>query len=96
MPRSRQRTKVRSPQARKTQTEQERASERKQISLKQYRARRLLGWTLVGLGVLVGVSHWLAHLEVWGFASPGIMDLVAGYPVAVALGVLGSIILTKA
>lgn len=96
MPRSRQRTKTRSPQARKTQTEQQRAEERKQITLKQYRFRRLLGWSLVGLAVVIGVSHWLAHLGVWGFASPGVMDLVAGYPVAAALGVLGAIILTKA
>lgn len=96
MPRSRQRTKAQRPQARKTQTEQQRASERKQITLRQYRMRRVLGWSLVGLALVIGVSHWLAHIGAWGFASQGVMDLVAGYPVAAALGVLGAIILTKA
>lgn len=85
-----------SPKARETQAAQQKASQRKQLTVAQYRLRRILGWSLVGLGVVVGVSHWLAHIQVWRFASPGVMDLVAGYPVAVILGIAGSIVLTKA
>jgi hypothetical protein len=32
---------------------------------------------------------------VWGFASQGVMDLVAGYPMAGLLGVTGAIVLSK-
>jgi hypothetical protein len=45
---------------------------------------------------MVGASHWLAHIQVWRFASQGVMDVVAGYPMAVALGVVGAIVLSKA
>lgn len=95
MPKSRGRRVV-SQKARKTQAAQQKASQRKQLTVAQYRRRRIFGWSLVGLGVVVGVSHWLAHIQVWSFASQGVMDLVAGYPMAVILGVAGSIILTKA
>ena len=51
---------------------------------------------MVVLAVVVGVSHWLSHIGVWQFGSPGVMDLAAGYPLAAALGIGGSIVLTKA
>jgi len=47
------------------------------------------------LAVVVGVSHLLTHLGVWGFAKQGVMDLVAGYPMAMVLGVTGAIVLSK-
>jgi fatty acid desaturase len=92
---SRLRNKRRETQARETRAAQERASQRKQISLRAYQLRRALGWGLVGLGVLVGVSHWLSHIGLWGFASQGLMDLVAGYPMAALLGVAGAIVLGR-
>ena len=92
---SRPRDKRREAQARETQTAQQKAKERKQITLKAYRFRRALGWGLVGLGIVVGVSHWLSHIQVWGFASQGLMDLVAGYPMAAALVIAGSIVLGR-
>jgi hypothetical protein len=49
----------------------------------------------VVLGVSVGASHWLTHIQVWGFASQGVMDLIAGYPMSAALGVGGAIVLSK-
>ena len=92
---SRSRNKHREAQARETQAAQQRAKERKQITLRAYRFRRVTGWGLVGLGIVVGASHWLSHIGLWGFASQGAMDLVAGYPMAVLLGVAGAIILSR-
>jgi len=92
---SRPRDKRREAQARETQAAQQRAKQQKQISVRAYRFRRALGWGLVGLGILVGVSHWLTHIGLWGFASQGVMDLVAGYPMAAALAIAGSIVLGR-
>jgi hypothetical protein len=82
--------------SRTTRAQQREAEGRRQLTLRQYQVRRFGGWTLVGLGVAIGVSHWLAHLGLWGFASPGVMDLTVGYPTAVLLAVAGSIVLSKA
>ena len=51
---------------------------------------------MIWSGVAVGVSHWLAHLGLWRFASDGVMDLTAGYPTAALLVVVGAIVLSKA
>ena len=85
----------RRPQARETQAAQRRAEQRRRISYRELAFRRVAGWSLVGLGVTVGASHWLTHIQVWRFASQGVMDVVAGYPMAVVLGVGGAIVLSK-
>lgn len=92
---SRPRNRRRETRARETQAAQERAKQRKQITLRQYRVRRALGWGLVGLGILIGASHWLSHIQLWGFAAQGVMDLVAGYPMALLLVVAGAIVLGR-
>ena len=84
----------REARARQTQRAQERAASR-QASPRADRARRTIGWVLVGLGVVVGVSHWLTHLGAWDFALQGIEDLVAGYPMAVLLGIGGAVVLSR-
>ena len=89
-------TQARVTQARVTQAAQHRAEERRKISYQRYRLRRIVGWSLVVLGVAVGASHWLTHIQVWDFASQGIEDLIAGYPMGAALGVGGAIVLSKA
>ncbi|MEX0650502.1 MAG: hypothetical protein WD186_00550 [Actinomycetota bacterium] len=85
-----------SPEARATRAQRQQAEERRQLTLRQYQMRRFGGWSLIGVGVAVGVSHWLSHLGLWRFASEGVMDLAAGYPTAALLGVAGSIVLSKA
>lgn len=84
----------REARARTTQRSQERAASR-QLSPRADRARRTIGGVLVGLGVVVGVSHWLTHLGAWDFASQGIEDLVAGYPMALLLGIGGAVVLSR-
>lgn len=61
------------------------------------RARNLrIGQIIMGLGFLVAAVHWLAHLEAFGPSQPeGWVDLVAGYPMGVALLVVGAIISSK-
>ena len=52
------------------------------------RHRRLVhaGQALLGLGALVVISHWLAHLDVLGIGQPpGWLDLAAGYPMGALL-----------
>jgi hypothetical protein len=88
------RDKRREARVRQTQRAQERAASR-QVSPRAARARRTIGWVLVGPGVLVGASHWLTHLGAWDFASQGIEDLVAGYPMAVLLGISGAVVLSR-
>lgn len=88
------RDKRREARTRQTQRAQERAASR-QVSPRADRARRMIGWGLVGLGVVVGVSHWLTHLGAWDFASQGIEDVVAGYPMAVLLGIGGAVVLSR-
>jgi hypothetical protein len=88
------RNKRREARGRETQRAQERAAGRR-VSPRAYRARRTIGWVLVGLGVMVGVSHWLTHIGAWDFASQGIEDLVAGYPMAALLAIGGAIVLSR-
>lgn len=90
MPKSKKRT--RSAAARVTQVEQERAE--KKLTPKQYARRRAFGWSLVVVGVVVGVSHWVAHLGVLYDDKP-LWDLLIGYPTAGLFGIGGAIVLSK-
>jgi hypothetical protein len=104
VPASRQRGKTRAgvkrrdkaagTRARETRAAQRRAEEGK-VTLPAYRRRRLLGWSLVTLGVIVGVQHFISHLGVYSLISPGVDDLVAGYPLTGLLGMAGVIVLSK-
>jgi hypothetical protein len=92
--RSKRSSKARAIRAREAQTAQ-RQAERKKLSYAQYRRRRVFGWSLVALGVVVGVTHWLQHLQLYSLASQGVSDVFLGYPMAVLLGVGGAIVLSK-
>ncbi|MCA1708808.1 MAG: hypothetical protein LC808_38230 [Actinobacteria bacterium] len=55
--------------------------------------KRIAGWALVGLGLLVGGSHVITHLGYFQLLpSVGLQDLLMGYPLA-GLLILGGIIL---
>jgi hypothetical protein len=66
------------------------------MTLFEHRLRRSGGWGLVTGGIVVGIAHWLTHIGAWSFASRGAMDLLAGYPLAVLLIILGSVVLSRA
>ncbi len=105
MPESKKRTKRKSPpkrrdkareaRVRETQVAQTKAASAKKLSPAAYTRRRILGWSLVGLAALVFSSHLLEHLGFFTLMSPGLQDLLAGYPMAGALGIAGAIILSK-
>lgn len=93
-PRARRRDKPREAQARETQAAQKQAEARK-LSPAAYTRRRVLGWSVVVLGVLIGVQHLMHHMGFFTLISPGWDDLVAGYPLAGVLGIAGAILLSK-
>lgn len=58
------------------------------------RRRRLLlrgGQAALAAGAVVGVSHWLAHVGVFGSQPAGWMDLAIGYPTAAVLLIGGAV-----
>jgi hypothetical protein len=58
-----------------------------------FRKRRLvrIGIALMVVGGLMAVIHWVSHLGAFGGQPPGIVDLVAGYPMAALLFLAGAI-----
>lgn len=92
---SKRRDKAREARARATQASQQQA-EKKAITPAAYSRRRVLGWTLVALGVVVFVQHLMSHAGFFTLISPGWDDIVAGYPLAGVLGLVGALVLTKA
>jgi hypothetical protein len=92
---SRRRDKAAEARATATQASQRRAEGGK-ITVEAYRRRRVIGWTLVGFGVAIGLQHLLSHLGFFHVISPGWDDLLVGYPMAALLGITGSIVLSKA
>jgi hypothetical protein len=92
---SQRRDKAAEARAAATQASQRR-SEREKITPTAYRRRRFVGWSLVGLGVAIGVQHLFSHLGFFHVISPGWDDLVVGYPMAALLGITGQIVLSKA
>jgi hypothetical protein len=93
MPKSKARKKTALKKAEQA-TAQQQAAEAKKLTPQQYMRRRFFGWTLVALAVLVGVSHWLAHVGVL-YEDTGLYDLTIGYPTAGLLGIAGAIVLSK-
>lgn len=80
-----------------TPQEQERRARQREMNrqLRVWTPRRVLGWCVAGLAVVVGIVHWLAHLG-WRpipTAMP-LQDLVVGYPAAGLLFVVGVVLIT--
>jgi hypothetical protein len=93
-PKSRRREKARDLRARETQVAQKEA-ESKKISPAAYARRRFFGWALVALAIVVFVQHLMTHLGFFTLISPGLADIVAGYPLALLLGIGGGIVLSR-
>ncbi len=93
MPKSRQRKKTASEKAGAARAQQEKI-EAKKLTPQQYMRHRSFGWTLVVLAVVVGMTHWMAHLGLL-YEDNGIFDLTIGYPMAGLLGIWGAIVLSK-
>ncbi|QHE74296.1 hypothetical protein [Rhodococcus sp. WAY2] len=54
------------------------------------RRRRVVGWLLVAIGVVMGLAHVVTHLGQLHFLpSAGWQDLLLGYPMAMAIVFVG-------
>ena len=93
-PQAKRRDRRRESRARETQAAQKQA-ERKQLTPEAFRRRRVFGWSLVALAVLVGFQHLLSHMGFFTLISRGWDDVAAGYPLAALLGIGGAIVLSK-
>jgi hypothetical protein len=93
MPKSKKRAKAREQRVLAAQREQRKKEDRR-LTPEQHMRRRAFGWSLVGLAVLVGVTHWLAHLGAL-YEDRALWDLTIGYPTAGALAVVGILVLSK-
>jgi len=71
------------------------AHERKAIERRaRYQRRRRIiqtGQVLMAVGVVVGLTHLLAHLDAFGGQPSGLVDLVAGYPAAAVVFLAGAV-----
>lgn len=82
-----------SSRARETQVEQAQSETLRTRSYTSYRRRRFISWGLIVAGVVVGVSHWFEHFDLIEIFSPGVQDLLIGYPTAALLAVGGLMLL---
>ena len=63
----------------------------RQRKRQEWKRRRVWASALFSLGAVVGIGHVVEHLGVFTIFSPGVDDLVAGYPLALALVIAGAI-----
>lgn len=70
--------------------------EERQEMERLWRRHRLivrLGQVVMVAGVIVLVTHWLTHIEVFGKEQPGLLiDLAVGYPMGAVLLIVGAIV----
>jgi hypothetical protein len=68
----------------------ERIERDRQRKLREWRKRKRLAWGLFILGALVGLAHLGEHLGAFTVYRSGVDDIVAGYPLAGLLIVIGA------
>jgi hypothetical protein len=78
------------------QRRQARARERAMRTPAYRRDRRhlLLGWSIVAVGIAVGVAHMITHLgDLRYLPTEGMQDLLLGYPMAAILVLAGVLVI---
>jgi hypothetical protein len=90
----RRRRKVADTRAHQTQAAQQQA-ERRKLTPAAYMRRRALAYGLFGLAVLIAASHVVEHGGYLRLLSPGLEDLLIGYPTAALLAIVGAVILPR-
>ena len=72
------------------------AAERRDAErLRAYRRKRRkvrVGQVLMGIGLVIAVTHWLAHVGAFGGEPSSLLDLLAGYPTAAVVVLFGAIL----
>jgi len=60
----------------------------------RHRRKKMAGWVLVAIGLLVAGSHLVTHLGYFTVMSPPLLqDAVMGYPTAAVLAFIGVVLL---
>ena len=72
-------------------TADRKAAARRAERLKNRRLVRI-GQATMGVAALVALTHLLMHLQVFGSQPSNLLDLVAGYPMAAVLALVGGIL----
>jgi hypothetical protein len=76
----------------KWQTDVERKAAQRREERRRNRRLIRIGQVCIALAVVVAVTHLAMHLEIFGGQPSSLLDLVAGYPTAAFLGILGAIL----
>lgn len=92
VPTSRKRSAARQQQAREADRPAEVGGEEAHAGA--VHAAACLRLDLAALGIVVGITHWLAHLSVL-YEDKAIWDLTIGYPTAGILGIARAIVLSN-
>lgn len=90
----RRRRKAASVRAHQTQQAQTEAEARR----RRYRGRqqrRIVAWALFALAAVIALTHVLEHAGIFQVMSPGLEDLVIGYPAAMVIAVAGGVALGR-
>lgn len=51
-----------------------------------------MGKVLMGVGLVIAVVHWLGHVGAFGSQPSSLTDLLAGYPAAALVFIVGAIL----
>jgi len=87
---------MKQPGSNSTPEERRRKQRQREMNrqLRVWTPRRVAGWILVVLAVVMGITHWLAHLG-WRPIplAMGWQDLLLGYPAAGLLAIAGGVVI---
>ena len=79
--------------ARETQRQQMIAAARRDSS--RHRRRHAIAFILYGVAAILAVSHAFEHFGTFTVMSPGLSDLLIGWPMAALMALTGAIIYGK-
>lgn len=68
-------------------------AERMRVAFRRHRRNRIIGWTCLGLGLVVFGVHWFDHLQTLHLYSQSVEELTIGWPTAAVLVVAGIVFL---
>lgn len=74
--------------ARETQAQQKAAAA--QIDVARRHRRHMQAYALYSVAVVIAVGHFFEHAHVFELMSPGLEDLLIGWPMAGLLGLVGA------
>ncbi len=74
------------------QTQQQQAIAAAQLEFAERRRRHLIAYALWTVAFVMAVAHGFEHLGTFKLMSQGLEDLLLGWPMAGALGIVGGIV----